>query len=304
MTLLSTYAPGAAPSISGNNLTVDMLVNPVHEIAPTIYGLVEEDQGYILDDLLTVGPIVAGSSSVKYTEDDPTLAELDAARGLAPRAPGADAVDIGASLGDQKLAEAESWAGTITVTDEHVRWNQAFEVQSQFRAAANSFSQRMQARGISLTKTFLAAKSRTVTAGTKWNTAWTSGLVNVDPATLPMASIMLAKKKFHTDKSGITPDTLLAHSTDAYYLGLAYGDRLEGLLAMQGLTLKVSDLVTLGQPIVLKSGSLGYVLPEKPLDTEQQRFPRAKKDEYTLETSLIFVPKNAFGGVIITGANA
>lgn len=301
----STYGPGLVPSINNTTgtITVDSLVNPVREIAPTVYGLVKEDQGYIAEDILTMGPGLTGPAVI-YTEDDPALRVLDPLRDLAPRAIGAQAPDIGTINGDRKFTTVESWAGTITVTDEQVRWNLVTEVQNDFTAAANSFSIKGQTRALAVANAFLLAKNRTVTANTKWNATFTSGTVNVDPITKPMASIQLAVKKFVTDKGGIRPDTIIMHSTDFYYLTLVYEDKLTAILATAGLTAKVSDLQPLGSPLVLKRGAVGWILPEKQLDTERERFGRAKKDEYTLETSLAYVPKNAGAGVIIQGTNA
>jgi hypothetical protein len=239
-----------------------------------------------------------------YTEDDPAVRQLDANRDLAPRAVGGSALNIGTTRGPKKLSFTENWSGYIEVTDENVRWEQVDEVQDQFTAAANSFSLKFQARGVAQATAFLTAKSRTVPTSNKWNTAYTSGLVNIDPATKPLYHIALAKKKFVTDKGGITPDTLIVHSTDYLSLFTVYEDKLDGLLNTLGLKLKVSDLQTLGTPLMCKAGAIGVISPEKPMDTEEDRKPKQKTTHYVLDTSLAFTAKNAGGGVLMPGTYA
>lgn len=297
-------SPGFFPAFDGNDqLTVSQLLNPITEIPAVIYSLVENNQGYFLNDLFARGPRVTGGA-VAYTEDNPQDLFLDADRTFAPRAPGADAKRIGASHGDRKMQAVESWSGYFNVSDEVVDRNRTDEVRDILTRAANTYADVFQTRGLSLANAFLNAKSRTVAAGTAWTTAFSSGIANVNPATLPAASLSLAVMQFTKDKAGIVPDFVVLHPDDMVTLDTVYGDKTEQVLGRYGLTPKTSPLQTKGTALIGKRGALGYILPEKEMDVEPERKARSKSTDYVLDSREAMVAKNSGAALLLTGISS
>src|SRR4051812_24377655 len=109
--------PLLGPTISGTQITVDTMTRPVTRIPAQIFELINRNQGYFADLLFSGGPEVIGGAVV-YTETMPLDFFLDPLQSIAPRAPGAEAPNVGAARPVDKIARPESLAGSFEVHDE------------------------------------------------------------------------------------------------------------------------------------------------------------------------------------------
>jgi hypothetical protein len=300
-------APLGSATLEGNKICIDDYVNPPTRIPEIVRDLVADNEGYFIEELFNVPGFTVEGGAVIFTESFPEDHFLPEDQTIAPRAPGANAPTIGSTRRAPKLARPESWSGTIEVTKEMRRRNNVRAVQRQFMQASNTFADRLQSRGIQTLNGAVSAWDRVITTRTEgWRLPLEKGIDQTDPLLLPEADFAAVEEQFIEDKAGERPDTLLLNQRDAYYLRVIYsGGKLKALLESYGIKyLRISPLVTEGQPIWARSGTIGYIGFEVPLEVETDYFPRRKTEEHTLEVVPAFVADNAAGVLRVTGVDA
>lgn len=302
----SVKSPLGSATLDGNKITIDDYVNPPTRIPEIVRDLAAENEGYFIEEIFHVPGFTVEGGAVIYTESFPEDHFLPEDQTIAPRAPGANAPTIGSTRRAPKLARPESWSGTIEITKEMRRRNDVRAVQRQFMQAANTFTDRLQTRGIQTLNGAVSAWDRVITTRTEgWRVPAEEGIVNRDPLMMPAADFAAVQEQFIEDKAGVRPDTLLVHQTDAFYLDVLYPDgKLDALLKRYNLTLKVSPLVTEGQPIFCKAGRVGHIGFEVPLEVESEYHARRKTEEHTMEVVPAFVADDASSVLRVTGVDA
>lgn len=302
----SVKSPMGSATLDGNKLTIDEFVNPPTRIPEIIRDLVADNEGYFIEDLFHAAGFTVEGGAVIYTESFPEDHFLPEDQSIAPRAPGANAPTIGSTRRAPKLVRPESWSGTIEVTKEMLRRNDVRAVQRQFTQAANTFADRLQTRGIQTLNGAVSVWDRVITTRTEgWRKAVKDGVDNTDPLLLPEADFAAVEEQFIEDKAGVKPDTIVLNQRDLYYLRVIYsGGKLKALLESYGIThVRVSPLVTEGEPIWAKGGQVGHLGFEVPLETEHEYHSRRKTDEYTSEVVPVFVADDASAVLRVTGVD-
>lgn len=305
------FAPNGLPlggvTADGTLLTIDDYVNPATRIPAVVRQLVADNEGYFIENVFDTPGFTVEGGAIIYTPTFPDDLFLDPLQTLAPRAPGAEAPLIAGKRYEPQVARPESKAGRIEVTDEARQRNQVWDVRNSFEKAANTFADYMQTRGIAALNTAVSAWSRTTT-GVNWRTAHSSGLVNVDPTTLPANDFAVVRKQFIADKAGVRPDIVILHENDAFYLDQvmttpfsAPGVMLDAMLARYGITLLVSPHQTEGTALFAKSRQVGVIAFEKPLDQEYERQATRKTDVFVLEMRPVFVAFDASAVLAVEG---
>jgi hypothetical protein len=304
-------SPGGLPLggalVSGTEITVDEYVNPPSRIPEIIRNLVDDNQGYFIEDVFGDAGFTVQGGAVLYTPTFPQQLFLDPEQSIAARAPGAEAPLLAGTLYEPQVARPESRAGRIEVTDEARQRNLVLVVQRQFQQAANTFADYMQTRGIAALNDAVTAWGRTV-AGVNWRAAHTNGFMNADPATLPRRDFATVLAQFIADKTGVRPDTVILNQEDALYLDELYGGNpfmtgsLTALLERYGITnYRISPHQAEGTAIFCKSRSVGAIAWEKPLDQEYERAGVRKTDVFVLEMRPVFVAYDPSSIVAVTG---
>lgn len=295
-----TSQPLGAATVSGTFVTVDQMTKPATVIPPTIRNLVAANEGYWIESAFATPGMTLDGGVIIYEESFPANHFLDPNKTIAPRAAGSEAPRIAALRGVPSVARPESWSGSIEITDEARRRNNVIEVNRIFRAAANEFADRLQSRGEQTLNDAVDAWGRQVT-GTPWNVALTTGVPNANPAILPQRDFAAVMKQFAADKAGVKPDTMLVSLNAAFYLEMIYGDKLGAMLQRHGLTMRVSPRQADASALFFKSGQVGVMAFEKPLDQEYVREGTRKTDVYVLEAVPVFVANDASAIVELTG---
>lgn len=298
---MSVTYPLGGTSVSGRTLTVDMLTASPTRVSNTIRDLVAANEGYFAEQIFATPGMTVQGGAILYQDVLAGDHFLDPEQTLAPRAPGSESPMVGIPQRDWQIAKVESWAGRFEVTDEARRRNAVNEVQNVMRRIANTLADTIQTRAVTLAETFLTNASRTI-SGVDWTTAFTDGIDNTDPTTLPHRDFALAQSTFIDDKTGVRPDTLILNTDDAFMLDVLYGEKLPALLGRYGLTLRVSPEKNAGSALFMKSQQLGFMAFEKPLGTEQGRGePGTWKDVYAVEATPVIVANDSTAGLIVTG---
>jgi hypothetical protein len=282
---------------AAGRLVIDDYVNPPTRIPAIIRDLVRGNQGYWIEDVFNTPGMTVEGGAILYTETFPEDHFLDPGQTIAPRSPGSEAPRIGHSVRRPKLARPESWSGSIEVTDEARRWNRLIEVQDSFRKAANTFADRLQARGEEVLGDFVTAASRFVVGGAGTFSDWNAAQPEFNytsTAPRPSAEFARVQRLYVQDKVGQQPDLLIVSPGDAEQLDRIYGGGLDALLNRYGLTMRVSVRRPDGRRLYVRRQQAGTMAFDKPLGApeytrEGQRFT----DVYTLETVPVFVAHGA-----------
>ncbi len=297
-----TY-PLGAPVVSGTQVTVDLLTKPATRVSALVRDLVAENEGYFAEELFATPGMTVQGGAIIYDEVAVGDFFLDPAQSLAPRSPGAESAEIGFPRQGALVAKVESWAGKFDVTDEARRRNDVNGVQNAMRRVSNTLADRIQARAIAAANAFVTAKSRVVT-GIDWGQAYTNGVPNANPVTLPQRDFALVMSQFMKDKTGVRPDVMVLNPDDAFLLDVIYGEKLQALLDRYKLRLRVTDHQTQNEALFAKQGQMGFMAFEKPLTTEQGRGPVGTwKDIYAVEATPVLVANDATAVLRLTGIN-
>lgn len=306
---MSSYAlPIAGPlggaEVSGTEITIDDLAGSPSIITETIATLVEANQGYIVGNFFNTPGFSVKGGAIIYTESFPQDLFLDADQSLAPRAPGARAPLIGAARRGPSIARAESLSGRFDIYDETRRDGDVLEVIRVMNLVANTFADRMQTRGLATLQAAITAWGRTTTLNS-WSDAASAsgGTINVARTTQPEATFAAVLKQFEDDKTGIRPDVVAMATSVAYNLRTIMGRDLQDFLESYGIKTMVSTpQLAAGNAIWGKAGGVGEVAFAKPLETEDGRGPTGTyKDEYSVEGQPVFVARNAYTVLRVTG---
>lgn len=303
---LPVALPLGAGTVSGTTVTVDLLTKPVTRIAPQVRDLVAENEGYFVEDIFSTPGFTVEGGAIIYTVADAGDHFLDEDNDVRPRAPLAETPLVAAKRKGATIARVESWSGAFEVSDEARRRNMVGEVQLMMRKTANSLAWRMQQRGMETLAAFITAQNLDV-PGNGWRGDLSGGVVNVNPTETIIATLALMEQTFRERKAGVMPDTMILNPADLYYARITLpGSKLRETLADYGITkLRSSPLIDEGDVVFVKSGQVGYIAFEKPLDTEPERLSSGRRGyRYNLEATPVFVAQDAEAVLKVTGVDA
>lgn len=275
-------------------LVVDDYTNPPRVIPRLIRDLVRENEGYWIESVFNTPGFSVDSGAILYTETHPEDHYLPPGQSIAPRAPGSEAPRIGVTRRRPKLAYAESWSGSLEVTDEHRRRNNVIAVQETFRRAANTFAEVLQSRGEEVLADFITANpQRIVTAGVGTFGDWAAAapVENTNStAPRPTAEFARVRRLYREDRAGVQPTVAIMAPEDEEELDRIYGDRLNGILQRYNLTIRSTVRRNPGRRLYIRERQIGTLAWEKPLgDPEYTREGTRWTDVYSLETVPVFV---------------
>lgn len=297
-----TY-PHGSPAVADGVLTVDMLTRPLTRVEAIFRDLMAANQGYFAESLFRMPGMTVQGGAVLYQETTAGDHFLDPDQSIAPRAPGAESPLVGLPRDEWKVAKVQSLAAKFEVTDEERRRNLVDGVVRAQRRIANTFTDAIQSQAVALAESFLTDNGRTVT-GIDWGQAYTDGIPNADPSTLPQRDFAAVLSAFIDDRTGVRPGELILNTADAFLLDVIYGDRLQPLLDRYNLTLRVSPEKQQGSAMFVETGGVGFIAYEKPLSVEPGRGPVGTwKDIYAVEVTPVIVANDATAGMILTGIN-
>jgi hypothetical protein len=303
---LPVALPLGAGTVSGTERTADMLLNPITVIAPIVRDLVAANRGYFIEEVFATPGFTVEGGAIGYTINDAGDHYLDDDNGVAPRAPLAETPLVSSKRKGMEIARVESWAGAFEVSDEAIRRNNIPVVTMEQRRVANSLALKMQDRGMATLAAFVTAHGRTTSAG-GWRGALTNGVVNVDPADTIIDTLALVEQTFVEDMAGEAPDMLILNPKDLRYARITLpGSKLRETLADYGITkLRSSVRQTEGTALFLKSGAVGYIAFETPLNTEVERLTEGRRgNRYNMEATPVFVANDTTAVLTVTGINA
>jgi len=302
--------PAAQPlgpaTISGTNITVDqMLANPT--IIPAIIRqLVANRRGYFLDRMFTTSGQTVSGGAVIGTPTKPSEEELflQSGRGVAPRAPGAEAPRVAGARPEPKIFPVESWSGSIEITDEAKRRNDTSAVNRLLVQVANSFTNTLQKRALEVLDTYITETSREKANKTNWATAAETEEAKVKASEAPAVDFAYAQQILDEDEAGEELRYVIMNPAEAFRLASIYGPEWRTMVDSWGLIPIVSPRVEAGKVYFLGEGGVGELLYEQGLNQETERVAKRKATEIIFEVNPVFVPVDAYKVVKLKEVNS
>jgi hypothetical protein len=194
-----TYPP-AAPSISGDTLTISRFLSNPTQLARRLRTLLE--QRYISDSLLT-GRFQVSGGAIQY-ETGETIFSADDPKAVAP---GSEYPTTSAATGTASIAKTVKWGQDAIVTDEAIK-RQAMDPVN--RALQKLVNQNVKYVDTVTLAAIASAVTATAGASAAWSTAGTT-------ASSILQDVMIAKANIVALNQGYSPDTVVVDDLNWAY---------------------------------------------------------------------------------------
>jgi hypothetical protein len=289
--------PLAPPTLSGNNITLDLLLQQPSRVNRFIQAV--SLQKFAFPQLFADGGSVKAGAVVYDQADTNQLYPTNMPEVVAP---GQEFPLIQDARVTPKVAVVAKWGGKVFITDEARDRNDQLLFARSMRKVANAMVKTIDAIAVAAINAELTARPALSIAGHSWSAVVTNGATPTNTRSWPHADIAAVMGTFDTDELGEKPDTILLNTLDDIQLGIIYG--VEGKRAMLqsfGLTEFVSNRITAGAPVIATKGGVGEYKTEKPLGTETWREPETERTWVQTGVRNVFYVTNPFAMKRITG---
>lgn len=289
--------PLAAPSLSGADITVDMMLNEPTRITRFLSDITMQrlwanrvftptgtaETGYLIYDQLEANQL--------YPDRD--VQELTA---------GAELPIITSSRPTPKLAVAGDLGGKIFILDAARRRNDQNALKTQLIQLGNAITRRVHAKAIATLDAELAARPALLVAGHNWSTVVTTGSSATSAQGWPAADLAMLQMLSETDELGVMFDTLVVNPAQAMAFQLVYGNEAQAVLRQFGIDEMISTpRVAAGTAFALESGTTGEMKLEVGLSTETWREAGTRRTWSQSFVAPVFAVTNPYSVRKLTG---
>lgn len=260
--------PLAAPTISGDNVTVDTMLQQPTRITNFLQDLTL--QRFVLDRLFTSEGGVTGGAVVY---DLLTENELFLDRDVEPVAPGSEFPIVTSTRRAPKVAGVEKFGGKYFFTDEARDRNDQSAFRNENIKLANTIVRKLNARAIEVLAAAIAANGGLSTfVGNDWSAAVPNGNSPSLPAATPGADFAKAQLLADQRELGIQYNIALVNPVQLLELRLFYKSDLQKMIEDSGFDeVYASNRIPVGTAYYVAEGQLGEMRLEQPLATESWR---------------------------------
>lgn len=264
--------PLGPPTVSGNKVTVDTMLNQPTRITRMIMDLTL--QRFIADRVFANAGGVTGGAVIY---DQATLNELYTDRDVQQVPPGGEFPLVTSERQVPKVAEVEKWGGKVFITDEAKNRNNTAAFTNQIRQLSNTIVRKVNQRAIAELDTSIAGSGQT-TNGNDWSEVVTTGSEASSAELWPAADFAGAWQASEEDELGVTYDLWIVNPQEYARLVVIYGALgLRELLSALNLDMYVSNRVKAGTAYAVASQQVGEMRVEVPLSTETWRDPEGRQ---------------------------
>ncbi|MFC0314491.1 major capsid protein [Gordonia phosphorivorans] len=267
--------PLGAPTISGNQLTVDTALKQPGRITKRLADLTL--QSFIVDKIFASSGASVASGAVIY--DQLKQNELYLSRDVEERAPGAEYPVVGSDRSAPQVAKSEDWGGKFWVSDEAVRRNDKVHFDNQVTQLANTIVRKVNTRAVATLEAALAAVGgAAIVPGNDWSNVTLSGTAPTPNNERPFADFAAVQLAADREELGVTYDLWLVNPQELHNLRVAYGVELAAILADAGLEIFPSNRITAGTAYAVARAQVGFLDYEQGLATETWREQKTKRN--------------------------
>lgn len=287
--------PLAPPVVSGNDITVDMMLANPTRITRLISDL--SLQRFITDDIFRSSGGVTGGAVVY---DQATENELYASRDVQQVSPGAEFPLITSERLEPQTALVEKWGGKVFITDEARQRNDGAMLTNQLRKLTNTIIRKINQRAIAELEASIAASGQT-DSGNDWSAVITAGTSASSAQDWPAADFANAQLAADEQELGVVFDTVLLNPQEYAALTVIYGNGLQEVLRSFNLTAKSSNRVTAGSAYFVARQQVGEMRIEKPLGTETWREEATERNWIQASVRPVMYVTNPYAVYKLTG---
>lgn len=305
--------PLDAPTISGNTITVDELLNEPDRITRDIADLTM--QRFYMDRIFRTGGGVNGGA-VLFERPNPINTDLYGEREPKEVAPAGEFPLQTFTRGVPLVARPRKIGNKWFVTKEAAKRNDASQLRNNMVATANTIRRRVENMGLAELAAVVTAETRFRT-GTSWATF--AGLTETTRTytTGPVADVMAALAQADTEERGIEFNSILLHPNEAMKARQAFpgqtlaqifsqGDDPTGQGQQSGIrNVYVTPRHAAGVATVFDDGMVGEWRNEFPLEeeTEWEGVASGGRQRWWYQWSIspMFVVTNQFAILEIRG---
>lgn len=297
---VQTY-PLGPPTVSGNLITVDTALQQPTRITRMIMDLTL--QRFFVDRVFASEGGVTGGAVVF---DQATLNDLyiDPSRDVERVEPGAEFPQVTTTRPAPQVALVEKWGGKFDYTDEAADRNDVALFTNSVRKLANTIVRKINQRGVEVLEAAITAQGgASNTTGTNWSTVVTAGSTTSSNQLWPAADFAKAQLIADQRELGVTYDLWIVNPVQRNALAVAYGDRLDGVLASNGISMFATNRVANGTAYAVAAGQVGGMRVEQPLATEVWRDEGKQKRWVQSSVRPVMYVTDPFSVLKFTGLN-
>jgi hypothetical protein len=292
--------PLAAPTVSGNNITVDLMLNQPTRINRYLSDLTL--RGYWADKVFSPGGGVSGGA-ILYTQLTQNELFVSSTRDVQNVEPGAEFPLVTFDRPTPLTKQVEKFGGKFFVTDEARDRNDPMMLQQGAQRLANTINRRIHTNAVNEIDaqiTALGGSAQTAT-GNDWSAVVTTGSSATNAPGWPAADFSKVQLLADQKELGVQFDTWILNPVNANEFKIAYGNEWRSVLDDSGISFVVTNRVTAGTAYVIESGQVGQMRLEKPLSTETWREQGTQRTWVQSDVRPVFVITNPYGIAKVTG---
>ncbi|MBM7280360.1 hypothetical protein JTZ10_21685 [Gordonia rubripertincta] len=288
--------PLGSPVVSGNNVTVDLMLKEPTRINNYLSNIAL--RGYFAERIFTNGGGVSGGALVynQLTDND-----LFPTRSVQEVAPGAEFPEVTFDRPEPKTAQVKKLGGKFRVTDEARDRNDLSAIQTEGVKLGNDVQRQLHTRALAELEANISG-SNTMT-GTSWADALDLTLSTEAKAKLPAADLAILRKKAFEKELGVEYNLLILNPQELANLEIFYGSATQWLAA-QGFSTAVSNIVPAGTAYAVQEGLVGQVRYEQELRTTTWRDEAVESTWVQASIRPVFAVTNPFAVMKIEGLAA
>ncbi len=292
--------PLAGPTISGNNISVDLMLQEPTRITRYLSDLAL--RGFWADKVFTPGGGVSGGAVV-YTQLLTNDLFVSSSRDVQNVEPGAEFPLVTFDRPVPLVKPVEKFGGKFFVTDESRDRNDPMLLQQGSQRLANTINRRIHTNAVNEIDaqiTALGGSAQTAT-GNDWSAVVTTGSSATNAPGWPAADFAKVQLLADQKELGVQFDTWILNPVNANEFRIAYGNEWQSVLNDAGIRFVVTNRVTAGTAYVVESGQVGQMRLEKPLSTETWREQETQRTWVQSDVRPVFIVTNPYGIAKVTG---
>lgn len=255
--------PLGPPSVSGQLVTVDMMLNDPTRITRMISDITL--QRFLLDKIFTNAGGVQGGAVIY---DLPLTNDLYPTRDIQRVEPAGEFPILTSAVPVPTVATPEKWGAKTFITDEARDRNNNVYFMREQRKVANVIVRKLNQRAVEQLDAIFTAYPAQTFPGHDWTTVTTLGTTPTAYSSQPIGDLVSIQLFLEQQELGISFDTILMNPTQRARLQLIYGDEWRAVLTSYGYTnVFVSNRVPVSSLYALLGGQVGQLRVENPLGT-------------------------------------
>jgi hypothetical protein len=291
--------PLALPTISGSNVSVDVMLNEPTRITKYLSDLTL--RGFWADQVFTPGGGVTGGA-ILYTQLTTNDLFVASSRDVMNVEPGAEFPIVTFDRPVPLVKPVEKFGGKFFVSDEARDRNDPLMLQQGTQRLANTISRRIHTNAVAELDaqiTALGGSAQTATAN-NWGNVVTGGSSQTTASGWPAADFAKVQLLADQKELGVVFDTWILNPIDANDFNIVYGENANQVLANHGIRFITSNRITAGTAYVIEAGNVGQMRLEKPLSTETWREQGTQRTWVQSDVRPVFVITNPYSIAKVT----